>query len=237
MRHRLGKALARATKPVRTSPLLWRLSNRTSREGLLEFVDAEVMRLAQGPEIGLALQIGAGGELGARAARLPCRRLVQVDRDPRRGPDVVADARDLSGFEDGSVDVVFLLEVLEHVPDPQTAVDEIHRVLRKDGTLLLTTPFAFEIHDAPHDYHRFTRFGLAHLLRGFSRVEIRERSGPFTSALVPLVRLYKSPRGADAFVGLLVLLGATGLRPLVRLADRAVHSRDFPAGYVVRATR
>ena len=44
------------------------------------------------------------------------------------------------GYPDEHFDVVVSCETLEHVPDPQTAVSELARVLRSSGTLLLTTP-------------------------------------------------------------------------------------------------
>jgi SAM-dependent methyltransferase len=41
---------------------------------------------------------------------------------------------------DGGADVVILSEVIEHLVDTDSAIDEIHRVLRPGGTLLLSTP-------------------------------------------------------------------------------------------------
>ena len=80
-------------------------------------------------------------------------------------------------FEDGSVDHVLCTEVLEHVPDPAAFLSDLHRVLRHDGTLILTVPWSARLHHLPHDYGRFTRFGLTTLLReaGFSELSIEER--------------------------------------------------------------
>ena len=43
---------------------------------------------------------------------------------------------------DGIADTVLLLDVLEHVPDAEGAIAEIHRLLRPGGTLLLSVPHA-----------------------------------------------------------------------------------------------
>lgn len=43
-------------------------------------------------------------------------------------------------FGTGSVDVVILSEVIEHLVDTDSALDEIHRVLRPGGRLLVSTP-------------------------------------------------------------------------------------------------
>ncbi len=52
------------------------------------------------------------------------------------------------------------LEVLEHLCKHQEALGEIARVLRPNGRLLLTVPFLYPVHDAPHDYQRLTAYGL-----------------------------------------------------------------------------
>lgn len=74
-------------------------------------------------------------------------------------PDVYADAAQLP-FATNSIDCVILFEALEHIGNPQCALAEIARVLRPGGTLLLTMPFMYPIHDAPHDYQRLTSHGL-----------------------------------------------------------------------------
>lgn len=74
-------------------------------------------------------------------------------------PDVFGDAAQLP-IKQSSIDTVLMLEVLEHLHAPQRALSEIHRVLRPGGRLLLTIPFLYPIHDAPHDYQRYTIHGL-----------------------------------------------------------------------------
>lgn len=74
-------------------------------------------------------------------------------------PTVFGDAQQLP-FPDGAVDHVLLLDVLEHIPDPQRCLAEIFRVLKVGGALTVQVPFMYPIHDAPLDFHRWTQFGL-----------------------------------------------------------------------------
>lgn len=79
-------------------------------------------------------------------------------------PDVFGDAQQLP-LATGSVDHVLLLDVLEHIPEPERCMAEIRRVLKQGGSLTLQVPFMYPIHDAPLDFHRWTRFGLERLAR------------------------------------------------------------------------
>lgn len=78
-------------------------------------------------------------------------------------------------FANGVFDGVVLTEVLEHCTDPQGAVDEVRRVLKPGGLLLVTSPFFWPTHGIPgvyEDYWRFTRQGWAWLLKAFAEVHI-----------------------------------------------------------------
>ena len=76
-------------------------------------------------------------------------------------PDLFADAQDLP-LQDNSVDHALLLDVLEHLPDPERCLAEVHRVLKPKGTFTIQVPFIYPIHDAPLDFHRWTVHGLKH---------------------------------------------------------------------------
>jgi SAM-dependent methyltransferase len=73
--------------------------------------------------------------------------------------DVINYAENLP-FSDRSFDTILCTEVLEHTRRPQQVVQEFARVLKPGGYLLLTVPFIYPVHEAPHDYWRFTNYGL-----------------------------------------------------------------------------
>ncbi len=94
-------------------------------------------------------------------------------------------------FISESFDVVFCTEVLEHVPEPQKALAEFHRVLNKSGYLILSTPFLYQLHETPFDFYRYTAYGLSHLINkaGFELVFIKSR-GDLTAVLIFLTRKF-----------------------------------------------
>lgn len=77
-------------------------------------------------------------------------------------------------IEDERFDLVVFTEVLEHTLNPFFAIDEIHRILKKGGVLVMTTPFNFRIHNPLPDCWRISEHGLRELLKHFSSVEIEE---------------------------------------------------------------
>ncbi len=153
------------------------LSGKLTRVTLDRFIAAHASSLR-------TLDIGA--QNGPYAAHFP--RRVALDIQRGAGVQILGDVQAL-GIRDASVDVVLCTEVLEHVPDPQQAIDEMYRVLVPGGQLLLTTRFLFPIHDAPHDYFRFTKYGLRHLLRRFEITEVQEETDAVGTLAVLLQRL------------------------------------------------
>lgn len=77
-------------------------------------------------------------------------------------PDLYGDAQNLP-FANQSFDSVLLLDVLEHLPHPETALAEIFRILKPQGILIIQVPFLYPLHDQPLDFHRWTEYGLAQL--------------------------------------------------------------------------
>jgi 2-polyprenyl-3-methyl-5-hydroxy-6-metoxy-1,4-benzoquinol methylase len=112
--------------------------------------------LAKQGSDGKTLDIGSGDKYYAKF--FP--NLTSVDIDPLRKPDVVASVYQLP-FKDGEFDNILCTEVLEHLAEPAAAILEMERVLKPGGKLILTTCFIFPIHDAPGDYFRYTKYGLA----------------------------------------------------------------------------
>ncbi len=99
-------------------------------------------------------------------------------------PDVFGDAGRLP-IANNSLDAVLLFEVMEHIGAHEYAVQEIHRVLRRDGWLFVSVPFMYPIHDSPHDYFRFTVHGIRRVLEtnGFQIAQLAQHGN---SLLVPL---------------------------------------------------
>ncbi len=78
--------------------------------------------------------------------------------------DAIADAHHLP-FKAASFNTVLCTEVIEHLRDPSRSIQEMARLLVPGGYLILSAPFTHELHEYPHDFFRFTSFGLQSLAR------------------------------------------------------------------------
>jgi SAM-dependent methyltransferase len=133
----------------------------------------------------LVLDIGCGNSPYAKY--FPDRiALDVVKRDVKL--DAVGDVSHLP-FKATSFSKVLATEVLEHVKDPQRAIDEMERVLKPGGSLVLTTRFVFPLHDAPYDFYRFTKYGLRHLFRNWAGLKIMHEAGSFETIAILLQRI------------------------------------------------
>jgi SAM-dependent methyltransferase len=94
-------------------------------------------------------------------------------------------------LEDESVDSILMTEVLEHVFNPAELLAEFHRVLRPGGSILITCPFVWPLHEEPYDYARYTPFALKHLLQsaGLEVVQL-EKTGTWFLSVAQLMLTY-----------------------------------------------
>jgi ubiquinone/menaquinone biosynthesis C-methylase UbiE len=126
---------------------------------------------------------------------------------------VIGDAMHLP-FAGDSFDAVFSQAVLEHVTDPQAAVDEMTRVLKPGGTFYAEVAFMQPVHMAPIHFFNHTPFGLAHICRRLELVRLSPL-GRFDEAF----RWWAEEAGAVGVLGAGVVDRIT--RDLVRVHDES----------------
>jgi SAM-dependent methyltransferase len=153
---------------------------RLARYGMEQFLLQTAAKVRPGT---LLLDSGAGD--CKHALLFPQARVVKLDINPRRYRrygeiDVAGDLHALP-CRDNVFDAAINVEVLEHLPEPEIALREIFRILRPGGRLYLVAPQGWEEHQVPHDYFRYTQFGLRYLFDkiGYRVISIAPLGGYF----------------------------------------------------------
>ncbi|HZE91168.1 MAG TPA: class I SAM-dependent methyltransferase [Rhizobacter sp.] len=143
-------------------------------------------------------------------------------------------------FADAAFDTIILSDVLEHVPSPQNLWNDMARLLAPGGHVLLNVPFLYGIHEAPHDYGRYTEFALRRFARDAGlEVPLLVSVGGSVHVLADMLSKHLDH---------LPLLGrplAIALQALVALTDRWAWGQrlaefsgaHYPLGYFVVARR
>ena len=79
---------------------------------------------------------------------------------------------------------VIIFNVLEHLPNTKNTFSEIRNILKKNGIMVGSTPFIYQVHGAPNDYLRFTKdFFYENLKKQFKNIYIKQLGyGPFIAS-------------------------------------------------------
>jgi len=148
----------------------------------------------QGRISGPVLEIGSGKNRFNRNLFSKKYKVIATNIYPKNVVDYICSINCLP-FEDNKFGCVICEHVLEHVEEPQRALDEIKRVLKPDGLLILIVPFSWPIHEKPYDLWRFTEEGLRHLLmKRFRKINFETFGRPekpkliFTTARKPIFK-------------------------------------------------
>lgn len=129
---------------------------------------------------------------------------IGLDPFPGTQADIVRDAWD-TGLENDSMDGIVLNQSLEHISDTRATIQEVMRVLKPGGLVLVTVPQSMRNHTLPipasegpyknfsvsetpywvEDYWRFTKFGLIYLFKDFEITSLKTNQS-YLSAMIQL---------------------------------------------------
>ena len=154
-------------------------------------------------------------------------------------PGVIGTAERLP-FASESFDSVLCTQVLEHVADPWRVVEEIRRVLRPGGRVVLSAPQAWRLHEEPFDYYRYTRYGLEHMLvrAGLRPVDFQSQGGAWRLAgQVINNHLWRRPWPKYTPAWWLGTVASALVNVTATLLDRQFPDQGETMNYVVLAER
>lgn len=125
------------------------------REANTRFLRDEVEDLS--PDA-VVLDVGAGR--GDFSNLFNDQRYLAVEVFPYPEVDLVCDLFIINPIAPASLDIILLMNVLEHIPDAKAFLSSLSVLLRPGGRIIVSVPFLVKIHQAPHDFARYTHYLL-----------------------------------------------------------------------------
>lgn len=113
-----------------------------------------------------------------------------ADIEPKHNPDIVLDIADMHMIDRETIDVLSAIQIFCAVEKIELALNECHRVLKKDGHFLIASPFIYPVVNDPTDYQRWTRakWILELQKRGF-KIEVIEDLGHYFTVMADFLNL------------------------------------------------
>ena len=218
--------------------MIHKLSKKLSRKNLYYLIIKSFNKIKKNKKNYNVLNIGAGGEI-KNIIRKNFKKVFEIDIDSKRKPDQIIDLCNdrFSKIIRYKPNLVCIFEVLEHTTNPLKAVNNIYKIINKGDFVLASVPFIFHIHDEPHDYFRFTKFGLKLLFKDFANVKIYERNGWLEAIFVIFIRLEKEKNILSRLLGKTFTIIAFLMLPLILLIQFIFPSKKITTGYYVEAQK
>jgi len=188
---------------------------------------------------GWLLDLGCGGQ-PYRNVFNHVERYIALDLPPNGEVNMYGDGMALP-FRDAVFDTVLCNEVLEHVPEPARLMAEATRVLKQGGVLLLTTIQTWGLHMEPHDFYRYTKYGLRYLAEksGLEVIEVTPTCGLWATLTQRLADTVIYTYAVGRSQGLIKLLSFL-LAPTLMIGyglDRVFGKRGDTLDHVMVATK
>lgn len=132
-------------------------TRRRLHRARLNWVSTAILKYTGEAAFGRAIEYGPGSGIYLPVLAEHCSEVVAGDIEsaylegirPLLGVlsnlSLVVDDIQTSSFEDNSFDFVLCSEVLEHVPDPESALRTLFRILKPGGVAVVTTPQRFSL--------------------------------------------------------------------------------------------
>jgi SAM-dependent methyltransferase len=139
-------------------------------------------------------------------------------------------------FRDNVFDASLNVVTLEHVKEPGRVLSELARTLAPGGRLLLIAPHEWEEHQQPHDFYRYTRYGLEYLMcqAGFASMDIQPVGGFFRLLSRRMLNALQFFPGPIMLVAAIFFVPPALVLPLFDALDRR---RNFTLGYICSARK
>jgi len=124
----------------------------TYRRKMLDFLQEKYKYLYKG----VVLDVGGRDRGKFVKPRDKVKKWIFADINNNHNPDIVVDVANMKQIDSNVIDVMNCIELFEHVQEIEKGLKECFRVLKKNGVLIISVPFLYQMHADPFDFQRWT---------------------------------------------------------------------------------
>ncbi|MCZ6703542.1 MAG: methyltransferase domain-containing protein [Ignavibacteria bacterium] len=140
---------------------------------------------------GIVLDIGGRDRGKFKKPKQKVTKWIFADLEEKHNPDIVLDVSDMKEIETNSIDIINAIELFEHVEKIEPGLQECYRVLKRNGVMILSVPFLFQIHADPYDFQRWTEHKWRKKLSNLKfTIEKFQITGRFFTVLADMGRVF-----------------------------------------------
>jgi SAM-dependent methyltransferase len=196
------------------------------------------------PKRAVILDFGAGH--GDFSAVLQKFKVVALDVYPYDEVDIVCDLQKAVPFKRTSFDAIVLMNVLEHIQNPERLIKTLSTLLRPGGLLIVAVPFMLKLHQLPYDFYRYSHHQLENIGReaGLEILSIKGYYDPILLMKESTINIHTYALPGRSFLprktARVLLEGlswlVSGLRRIIGegyVGDPEVEKSPYPIGYQV----
>jgi SAM-dependent methyltransferase len=148
-------------------------------------------------------------------------KVLRIDINEKIKPDYKIDfEKDNLPFDEDSIDIILIFNLLEHIYNHQFLVKESFRVLKPKGLMIGCAPFLLRFHPSPKDFFRYSEEALKKLFNeiGFQEIQIEYIGyGPFVAAYSQIEYVFpKILRPFVFLIGFLLDKIAARIKPILK---------------------
>ena len=150
--------------------------------------------------------------------------------------DAYSDLNTRLNFESEFFDTVLLTDVLEHIYNPSNLMNEIARVLKPGGKVIIAVPFFYWIHEQPHDYYRYTEFTLRRICEdsGLKILELEPYGGYLDVLFDTINKVFIRKKFLlKVFMPLALMIK----KSFINRKINKKHQNKYPLGYILCAEK
>ncbi|MCK4666415.1 class I SAM-dependent methyltransferase [Candidatus Dependentiae bacterium] len=141
----------------------------------------------------IVVNMGAGFEKIFQRTFSKYKQIIKIGIPHIGQVDIIGDAMNLP-LKSNSIDLILNSSIIEHLENPEIAIDEIYRTLKPGGKVYVEIPFMRAYHMIPNDFQRYTISGIEKVFErhGFKMIQKGVCSGSFTAFALFLRDFFES---------------------------------------------